>query len=181
MFQCFSLIHFCFSSPPSVLIKLFEVADGKYGDEVRVWTDLAAIAGIEKGSPYAWLRNLSRPGPPELASATLLAPRQMVNKDGNDACPEAATAGSHFGVFGAETADMVRDATQPVSIKDALVGEASGAPKSVTDENAVTVTTFCAVRLTGRQVYALEALNPTKVRQPGQSCIGYKILSSLCS
>lgn len=62
---------------------------------------------------------------------------------------------------------MAGDAAQPVCINDALVGETSGAPKSVTDENAVTVTTFCAVRLTGRQAYALEALNPTKVRQPG--------------
>jgi hypothetical protein len=125
---------------------------------------------LKTGSPYAWLRNLSRPGPPELASATFLAPRQVAaNKDDAEALPKAATAGSHFGAFGAETADMAEDAAQPVSIREALVGEASGAPKSVTDENAVTVTTFCAARLTGRQAYALETLDFTKVRQVGHA------------
>ena len=127
-----------------------------------MWSELATIAGLEQGSPYAWLRNLSRAGSAELASAAFFSPRKASAPEGST-FPEAATAGSHFGIFGMETANVADADAQPVNVKEALVGASSSAPSAVLQENEATVTVMCAARLTGEQVYALETSKLSKV------------------
>eukprot|EP00049_Salpingoeca_infusionum_P012465 m.228156 g.228156 ORF g.228156 m.228156 type:complete len:988 (+) comp15189_c0_seq1:91-3054(+) len=147
------------------IYKLFDVADGKYGDEVRIWRSLAHQAKVEYGSPYSWFRNLARPDKPDMANARVMATNRHDHK--------VNTCATNFGIFGfEETASSGVDgipSSLPFSAvvvvgaeeKSALVAQFEGDGMSRQDAQAMVesdanvASMLAGIKLSAQQAYKL--------------------------
>jgi len=67
----------------------------------EVWDGLAALAGIDRGEPYSWMRNLSRPSPNQsLSTHHVVLVRQ------EDAAKFHGCCARKFGVYGEDLSDL---------------------------------------------------------------------------